>query len=105
VIKSSTGVLSWPTPVASPFQYAVTVRGTNSAGTTTGLFFLGVTVPPPTCDGDITGDGRTNISDFAILAGTFGQTVPASTGGDLSGDGLVNIIDFNILAGDFGCGP
>lgn len=105
VINSTSGVLSWPSPVASPFQYAITVRATNSAGTTTGLFFLGVTIPPPTCDGDITGDGRTNTSDFSILAGNFGKTVTPFTNGDVSGDGIVDSIDFNILAGDWGCGP
>jgi hypothetical protein len=106
VIHPTTGVLSWAAPVASPFQYAVTVRATNPTGSTTGLFFLGVTIPPPTCDGDVTGDGRTNISDFAVLAGNFGTLSGATRAdGDLSGDGKVNTIDFVILAGNWGCGP
>jgi len=59
--------------------------------------------PPPACDGDVDGDGDTNVSDFNILASHFGQTVPNGTNGDLTGDGVVDVADFNILAGDFGC--
>jgi len=59
--------------------------------------------PPPSCAGDINGDGSTNAADFTILAGNFGSNVPPNTGGDLNGDGIVNAADFVILAGDFGC--
>ncbi len=104
VINPSSGVLSWPDPIPSQFQYAVTVRGTNSAGTTTGLFFLGVVTPPSLCEGDVNGDDRTNVADFNILAAHYGQTVTPNTNGDLTGNGVVNVSDFNILAGDFGCG-
>jgi hypothetical protein len=68
--------------------------------------FVSITIAPPapTCPGDVNGDDLTNIADFNILAGNFGNVVTPNTGGDLTGDGLVNIADFNILAGDFGCG-
>jgi len=61
--------------------------------------------PSPACVGDVTGDGRTNVSDFNILASHFGQSVPPGTNGDLTGNGFVNVSDFNLLAGDFGCLP
>jgi len=105
LVINSSGVLSWPSPVASQFQYAVTVRATNSAGTTTGVFFLGVTTPPPLCEGDINHDNYTNVADFNILASHFGQPVAPNTNGDLTGNGHVNVADFNILAGNFGCAP
>ncbi|MCO6437193.1 MAG: matrixin family metalloprotease [Phycisphaerae bacterium] len=41
-IQPSTGVITWPDPVSSDFLYVVQVRATNSAGTTTQPFFLGV---------------------------------------------------------------
>lgn len=61
--------------------------------------------PAPTCVGDVNGDGSTNASDFTILAGNFGDSVPVGTGGDLNDDGIVNAADFTILAGAFGCEP
>ena len=68
------------------------------------MMHLELTRPaPPSCAGDITGDGRTNASDFTVLAGFFGQPVAPGEFGDLNGDGLVNALDFVILAGDFGC--
>lgn len=103
-IHPTTGVLSWASPAHSPFPYAITVRATNPSGTTTGLFFLNVAAPPE-CDGDISGDDRTNATDFAILAGNFGTLSGATRAqGDLSGDGKVTATDFAILAGNWGCG-
>jgi len=68
------------------------------------LLDLSIFAPPTECDGDVNGDGDTNVADFNILASHFGQTVAPNTSGDLTGDGQVNVADFNILAGDFGCG-
>jgi hypothetical protein len=59
-----------------------------------------------TCPGDVNGDGDTNISDFNIVAGSFGLGAPgclSRTQGDLTCDGIVNISDFNVLSGNFGC--
>jgi hypothetical protein len=68
------------------------------------MMHLELTRPaPPSCAGDITGDGVTNASDFTVLAGFFGQTVAPGEFGDLNSDGIVNAADFTILAGDFGC--
>ena len=57
------------------------------------------------CPGDIDGDGATLLSDFGILSGNFGQSVPPNTGGDFNGDGQVLLDDFGVLASDFGCTP
>ncbi len=58
----------------------------------------------PTCEADITGDGKTNIFDFAELADNFGEGPGATRGqGDLTGDGFVDVFDFADLADDFGC--
>jgi len=66
--------------------------------------WMAVLAPTPACAGDITGDHRTTVADFNIVASHFAQTVAPHTNGDLSGNGFVNVADFNILAGDFGCG-
>lgn len=55
------------------------------------------------CVGDLDGDGLTDVSDFFILATTFGQTVDYAAGGDLDGNARVDVADFFILAQDFGC--
>jgi hypothetical protein len=61
-------------------------------------------VPAPQCPGDITGDGTTDVVDFAGLAANFGQTgLPPFTDGDLDGDGDIDVFDFAILVSDFGC--
>ncbi|MEO1130930.1 MAG: putative Ig domain-containing protein, partial [Planctomycetota bacterium] len=111
-IDASTGVLAWDDPVTSEFLYAITVRATNDAGTSTGLFFLGVQAPPaPTCPGDVDGDDATNLVDFTVLAMSFGASgLPHGNGesrslGDLNDDGSVDLTDFTILALDFGCAP
>jgi len=77
---------------------------TTTGGTITLIGgYWGVAAPSP-CSGDVNGDFLTNVSDFNILAGNFGDGPSAvRSGGDLSGDGFVNVSDFNILAGDFGC--
>ena len=92
--------------VSGAFASIVLDPALLSAGADTSTLLIDGTIriPSPTCAGDINGDGFTNASDFVILAGNFGASVPANTGGDLNGDGTVNASDFVILAGDFGCG-
>ncbi|MCZ6697372.1 MAG: putative Ig domain-containing protein [Planctomycetota bacterium] len=46
-IDENTGVISWPSPVRSPFLYTLIVRATNTGGTDTDTFFLGVDAGPP----------------------------------------------------------
>jgi hypothetical protein len=55
---------------------------------------------PATCVGDLTGDGVTDVFDFAVFANNFGQNVAPNTGGDLDGNGVVDVF---VFAGDFGC--
>jgi len=79
----------------------------DDTGSADAVIALGVTridVPPVSyCSGDITGDGRTTVADFNILAANFGTSVSPARSGDLNADGVVNVADFNILAMDFGC--
>jgi hypothetical protein len=66
---------------------------------------VGSLPPAPACDGDVNGDGATDIFDFADLADNFGAGPGATRSmGDLNGDGYVDIFDFADLADDFGCG-
>ena len=61
---------------------------------------------PCACVADVSGDGRTNINDFSVLAIGFNTGAPdcrSRSEGDLNCDGVVNILDFNILASNFGC--
>jgi len=46
-IHPTTGVISWPSPVASQFPYVIIVRATNPSGSDTEFFFLGVGPAPP----------------------------------------------------------
>jgi hypothetical protein len=63
------------------------------------------------CDGDITGDGIVNLSDFSIFRSVFGAIAPAiapfvaSDHGDFNGDGSVNLSDFSIFRAYFGGPP
>lgn len=62
---------------------------------------LTVTYTPP-CPGDITGDGRVNTADLAVLLGGFGQSVTPGTGGDFNADGVINTADLTFLLARFG---
>ena len=103
-INSSTGVIHWPNPIASPFLYAVKIRATNGAGTYADQFFIGVQTPPPACAGDVNLDGVTDIFDFGQLGVYFGTLSGATREqGDLDGDGDVDVFDFAVFLADFGC--
>jgi hypothetical protein len=52
--------------------------------------------------GDVNRDRAVNSSDFALLAGAFGETGASYGRGDLNGDGAVNTADFTLLAANFG---
>ncbi len=93
--------LEWQPTINDNGQFVFRARFTDGSS---GVFVATLSAPPP-CPGDVSGDERTNSSDFNILAGHFGQAVSPFTNGDLTGDGLVDAADFNVLASDFGCGP
>jgi hypothetical protein len=59
---------------------------------------------PPTCPGDLDGDGDTDLADLGILLADFGCTAPGPCAGDLDGDGDTDLADLGILLADFGCG-
>jgi len=84
-------------------EYAANDVGPGASDDRWSTWWGHLDAPEVTCDGDVNGDGLTNVADFNILAGNFGAAVPPGTGGDLTGNGFVNVADFNILAGDFGC--
>jgi hypothetical protein len=59
------------------------------------------------CPGDVNGDDRVDIFDFAELADAFGQRLGErrfNPGADLTHDGVIDVFDFAELADDFGCG-
>jgi len=58
------------------------------------------------CQGDVNGDGATDIFDFNAVTTNFGAGPDATRDeGDLNGDGLVNVFDYNGVVTDFGCEP
>ncbi len=58
---------------------------------------------PPTCTGDVDGDGAVNVNDLLALLGAWGT----SPGGphDLDGSGTVNVADLLVLLGHWGPCP
>jgi hypothetical protein len=61
---------------------------------------------PCRCPGDVDGDGKTDVFDFAEVASSFGAGIPACATraeGDVNCDGVVDVFDFADLAADFGC--
>ncbi len=88
-------------------QYFWRVTASNALGSTLSTPSLSGfrTAPPPVCGciGDIDGDCDTDVFDFAVFAGNFGQIVPPGTGGDMDGDGDVDVLDFGLFGGNFGC--
>jgi len=101
-LRTNSGSIANPPPIFIVFD------NNNPGGESAheaAVAYVESTLAPPACPGDITGDGRTNVADFNILASNFASPVPPHTNGDLTGDGFVNVADFNLLAGDFGCLP
>ena len=64
-----------------------------------GQQFVCYTVAVSACVGDLTGDGRTDLSDLGVLFGCW-QT-PC---GDLTGDNNTDLADLGVLFGDWNCG-
>jgi hypothetical protein len=91
-----------------PGNYALWVKGANLLAVTQNVtvaagansFTTGL-LPA----GDTDGNNVVNLTDFSILATTFGKQ-SGSTGydgrADFNGDSVVNLTDFSLLASNFG---
>jgi hypothetical protein len=100
-----------PSSSGSGWSMYVGTNGRQSPAPPQVLEFPGFAPPPSPCQGDVNGDGMTDLTDFTILASNFGATgLPNGNGesralGDLNDDGNIDLTDFTILAADFGCVP
>jgi len=97
-----------PTPGACCLPQTICIRVSendcdDAGGTWQGEDAVCPSDCPKLCDGDVTGDGKTSVADFNVLALHFGQLVEPGHFGDLTGEGLVSVADFNVIAGNFGC--
>ncbi|MCH2141110.1 MAG: hypothetical protein MK100_08775 [Phycisphaerales bacterium] len=54
----------------------------------------------PDCQGDVDGDGQTDIADLLALLAGYGGSDPAL---DLVEDGIIDVSDLLALLGDYGC--
>jgi len=61
--------------------------------------------PPPSCDGDLDGDGDTDSTDLNVVLTDFGCPAPGPCSGDVDGDDDTDSTDLNIILTDFGCVP
>ena len=81
--------------------YSVRLRVTDTAGlffeTSVAIHINNVVVP-----GDINGDDRVDLHDFAILRSHFGKTNALFEEGDLTRDGKIDLADFAVLRRNFG---
>jgi len=61
---------------------------------------------PPSCPGDVNGDGDTDQSDLGLLLVTYGKCegdLDFIAGADFDGSGCVDQADLGVLLADFGC--
>jgi hypothetical protein len=54
------------------------------------------------CPEDLTGDGRIDLADLAVLLGSYGSSGAEPEDGDLDGDGDVDLADLAQLLGTYG---
>ena len=84
----------WKVVAVNPFG--------NTASTPVSSSFNVVDIAPPSCTGDLDGNGTRDTVDLVIFLGAFGSNVPPGTGADLDGNGTVNTVDLVIFLGNFG---
>lgn len=105
-----------PFPVSMPFSIdtdglapgnyvrpvTITVSDEDLPGEASSSLHLtfNITVRAQGCDGDVTGDGVTDVTDLLAFLEGFGGSDPAL---DLVPDGIIDINDMLVLLGDFGC--
>ncbi len=65
---------------------------------------LGEFTTVPTCPGDITGDGMTNVDDLNQILGAWNTNVGIGDPRDLANnDGFINVDDLNVVLGAWNC--
>ena len=85
------------------------LSGSDNAGGDVGtlnswtLLVGAAALPPPDCSADLDGDNDTDIFDFGLFVGHFGESVTPGTNGDYDFSGSVDVLDFAIFGGNFGC--
>ncbi len=105
---SSDPLSTFRLPYLAPGQYRIWVKGATSLAFTQTITVIagGNNIPLLLLrEGDASGDNVINITDFSILAGTFGKRstdVGYDARADFNGDNVINIGDFSLLAGNFG---
>ncbi len=92
-INASSGVVSWTSTLPAPAPYAVTIRATNGAGSTTAPLDLTVTA------GDTSGNGTIDLADLSpftdCLSGPDAGVNPGCECSDLDGDGDTDLEDIS----------
>jgi subtilisin family serine protease len=89
-------------------NYRVRVKGVTTLAETVNANVTGTMITitlPALREGDANNDNVINVSDFSLLASSFGLS--SGSGGfnanaDFNGDGTVNITDFSLMAANFG---
>nr|AQQ75102.1 hypothetical protein [uncultured bacterium] len=65
---------------------------------------LGDFTTVPTCAGDITGDGMTNVDDLNQVLGAWNSSVGVGDPRDVAGnDGFINVDDLNVILSNWNC--
>jgi len=92
----------------APGTYTIRVKPANglaAAGTVTAINGLRILTLGVLREGDANNDNVVNISDFSLLAASFGTAMGGGSynpNADFNDDGAVNITDFSLLAASFG---
>lgn len=86
-IDSGTGVVSWPSPLASDVSYTVTIQVSNGCGNASTSFSLTV------ARGDYTGDGMVDAGDVADFTNDLLGSPIRPCAGDLNEDGRMDGLD------------
>jgi len=96
------------TLVPTAATYRVRVKGAHTlaetANVAVGASIIALTLPTLR-EGDANNDNVVNISDFSLLAASFGTAMGGGSynpNADFNDDGAVNITDFSLLAASFG---
>ena len=85
------------TPTASGnFSYSIPLTGGCASVNGTGTINVVVA-----CSTDFNHDGITDVNDFLIFAGAFGNTNVAATPTDINSDGITDVNDFLVFSGAF----